>query len=108
MSTSEFRLPKTVVPTNYKLELAPDLDKFVFAGKTEIEVDVLEATDKVKINSKELVIHEVKATAQDGKSIDGRIALDEDAAPKHPGFGRSTSLSPPAPALVTSSATSSS
>jgi puromycin-sensitive aminopeptidase len=78
VSTSEFRLPKTVVPTNYKLELAPDLDKFVFAGKTEIEVDVLEATDKVKINSKELVIHEVKATAQDGKSIDGRIALDED------------------------------
>ena len=34
------RLPTDVVPTNYKLELQPDLKEFKFSGKLEITVDV--------------------------------------------------------------------
>lgn len=30
---SEWRLPKTVVPKHYTLELVPDLEQFVFTGK---------------------------------------------------------------------------
>lgn len=34
------RLPKDVVPTNYKLRLQPDLTAFTFAGSEEIDVEV--------------------------------------------------------------------
>ena len=34
------RLPKTVVPSNYKLKLEPDLEKFTFSGNVNITVSV--------------------------------------------------------------------
>lgn len=34
------RLPKDIVPTNYKLRLQPDLTAFTFAGSEEIDVEV--------------------------------------------------------------------
>lgn len=34
------RLPNNVLPTNYKIELTPDLEKFTFLGKLEITVEV--------------------------------------------------------------------
>lgn len=34
------RLPKDVIPTNYKLRLQPDLTAFTFAGFEEISVEV--------------------------------------------------------------------
>lgn len=30
------RLPKTVIPTNYKVELTPDLKAFTFKGSLEV------------------------------------------------------------------------
>lgn len=36
------RLPKTVVPVNYKLKLQPDLQQFTFEGTVEIKVEVKE------------------------------------------------------------------
>lgn len=34
------RLPKTVVPSNYKLTLKPDLKNFTFEGSVDIAVEV--------------------------------------------------------------------
>jgi len=34
------RLPKTVIPVNYDLELEPDLKNFTFKGRAIIDVDV--------------------------------------------------------------------
>ena len=34
------RLPSTVVPSNYAIHLHPDLEKFTFAGKETISVEV--------------------------------------------------------------------
>ncbi len=34
------RLPTDVVPSNYKLELRPDLKEFKFTGKLDITVNV--------------------------------------------------------------------
>ncbi len=36
------RLPTDVVPTNYKLELRPDLKLFKFTGTLDITMDVSE------------------------------------------------------------------
>jgi puromycin-sensitive aminopeptidase len=73
-----FRLPKTVKPSNYKIDLTPDLTKFTFAGAVEIDVDVLEATSTVKLNAKELVITAFSATNSAGTRLDGKISLDEE------------------------------
>ncbi len=73
-----FRLPKTVKPSNYKIDLTPDLTKFTFAGAVEIDVDVLEATSTVKLNAKELVISAFSATNSAGTRLDGKISLDEE------------------------------
>ena len=35
------RLPTNVLPSNYKIELTPDLQKFTFLGKLEITVEVI-------------------------------------------------------------------
>lgn len=38
---SEFkRLPTNVLPTHYHLELQPNLESFVFDGKTSVEIKV--------------------------------------------------------------------
>jgi hypothetical protein len=41
MSTKEFkRLPASVLPVNYALELTPNLTEFVFQGHVTIDVNV--------------------------------------------------------------------
>ncbi|KAJ3014302.1 UNVERIFIED_CONTAM: hypothetical protein HDU68_000344, partial [Siphonaria sp. JEL0065] len=50
-------LPGQLVPSNYKVWLQPDLETFTFDGTVAISVAVVEATNKVTLNSKNLVIH---------------------------------------------------
>ena len=37
------RLPKTVIPLNYDLELEPDLKNFTFKGRAIIDIEVNKA-----------------------------------------------------------------
>lgn len=48
------RLPKTVVPLNYELRLAPDLEARTFVGEARITVEAREAVDEVKLQALEL------------------------------------------------------
>jgi len=73
-----FRLPKTIKPRNYHIDLVPDLTKFTFAGSVAIEVDVLESTSVVKLNAKELEISTFFATNAAGTRLDGKISLDDE------------------------------
>ncbi|BFZ15413.1 hypothetical protein BsWGS_18452 [Bradybaena similaris] len=52
------RLPKTVVPSNYKIRLTPDLHKFVFDGYEEIKVDITSSVNEIKLNASEITIQE--------------------------------------------------
>jgi len=73
-----FRLPKTVVPTNYAIELTPDLEKFTFSGQVAIEVDVLSPVSEVKINTKELEVSEFYAVNAGETRHNGTVSLDHD------------------------------
>jgi len=55
-ASNPHRLPASVVPSHYRITLAPDLDKATFSGTVEIEVEVGQATDQIQINSAELEI----------------------------------------------------
>ena len=73
-----FRLPKNVVPTNYAIELTPDMEMFTFSGKVAIEVDVLSPVSEVKINSKELEISSFYAVCAGETRHNGMVSIDHD------------------------------
>jgi len=73
-----FRLPKNVVPTNYAIELTPDLEKFTFSGQVAIEVDVLSPVSEVKINAKELEISDFHAVNAGETRHNGTVSIDHD------------------------------
>jgi aminopeptidase N len=49
------KLPKTVVPSAYRIDLKPDLDKLTFTGKEEVDINVTKPTDAVTLNSNGLM-----------------------------------------------------
>ena len=51
-----YRLPRQVAPRRYDLSLVPDLPGATFAGSVRIELDVVEPTDQLVLNSIELTI----------------------------------------------------
>jgi len=69
-----YRLPRTVEPRRYELTLAPDLATATFTGEAVIEVEVLEAVDRIVLNAADL---EVSSAQLDG--AEGAVSLDAEA-----------------------------
>src|SRR5262249_5787130 len=57
------KLPKTVVPIHYALDLKPDLDKLTVAGSEVIDIEVMQPTDRLMLNAVNITVGEA--------SIDG-------------------------------------
>ena len=72
------KLPGNVKPLRYAIDLAPDLDAFTFEGAVSIEIEVLEATERITLNAAELEIASVVATLADGRSVEASIETDEE------------------------------
>ncbi|HET6794910.1 MAG TPA: M1 family metallopeptidase [Acidimicrobiales bacterium] len=90
--SSEHRLPRTVEPVRYALEIAPDLDGFVFDGTARVTVVVHEPTAEVVMNAAELDIKEATVTPAGGSPVGARLALDEEN--ERVVIGLDTALSP--------------
>ena len=60
-----YRLPRSAVPVRYDVELTPDLPAATFAGRVEIQVDVVEAVDELVLNAVELDVSEVRVDGSD-------------------------------------------
>lgn len=56
-------LPAKVVPRHYDLTLDPDLDKFTFDGTVIIDLDVVEDTNSISLNTLELEIQSSKVSS---------------------------------------------
>ena len=58
-------------PLNYKIHLEPNLETFIFAGRTEIEIDSEKSVDKVVLNANDLNFRscKVKTVDVDGAEI---------------------------------------
>jgi len=71
-----YRLPKNVVPTNYKIELEPifeseDKNKsFTFNGKSEITLDIEKETNTITFHAKELEFIEIQLAYNKTEKID--------------------------------------
>ena len=70
------KLPKTVVPIHYALELAPDLDKLKVTGNVAIDIEVRAATDRIVLNALNMTF---ASASVDGAGPASDIAFDADA-----------------------------
>jgi puromycin-sensitive aminopeptidase len=61
------RLAKTVVPSNYKIKLQPDLEKLTFDGTEEITVEIKSPVKEIKINACEIVVLEATFKGDGGE-----------------------------------------
>src|SRR5262249_8694228 len=66
------RLPKTVVPINYAIELRPDIESLALPGVAVVEIEVREATAQLTLNAVNTTFASV--TVDDGARAD--VALD--------------------------------
>jgi aminopeptidase N len=69
------KLPKTVVPSAYRIDLKPNLDSLAFTGTEEVDIAVAKPTDSITLNSNGLTIKEV--ALKDGTKA--TVAIDEKA-----------------------------
>jgi aminopeptidase N len=58
-------LPKNVVPSAYRIDLAPDLEKLKFTGREEIDVDVTQPTDVITVNAVDLKFEKAALRGED-------------------------------------------
>lgn len=71
-----YRLPRTVMPENYRLSFEPDFNSDTFIGDVAIDVHVIEPTDKIVLNAKELEITNIRLSNESGAKIEGTVSLD--------------------------------
>ena len=82
-------LPKDVRPVLYDLTLTPDLDSFTFAGEETVDIEVLEATSSVTLNSAEIEVASCRVTTADGAELTpADTSFDEQAETVTFDFGR--------------------
>ncbi len=59
-----FELPSSVIPRHYDITLQPDFKKFTFDGTVLIDVDILEDTNSISLNTLDLDIHSTHVLAE--------------------------------------------
>ncbi len=82
---SPYRLPRTVLPSQYTVSLSPDLDAASFTGTVSIAATAVEAVSQIVLNAIELDIHSVTVNANPAAfSLDEefeRLVIDASVAP---------------------------
>src|SRR6266540_1855693 len=66
------KLPKTVIPSHYAIELEPDLEKLTLAGAVVADIEVREPTAQVVVNAVNMTL----AGATADETLSATIALD--------------------------------
>jgi puromycin-sensitive aminopeptidase len=73
---ADYRLPRTVVPHRYRIEMVPDLNAATFSGSVEIDVDVTVPTTEIVLNAIELEIESAEIS-QGSDATGASHVLDE-------------------------------
>ncbi|MFO7548309.1 MAG: M1 family metallopeptidase [Acidimicrobiia bacterium] len=71
------RLPRTVVPTRYRLRLEPDLAASAFAGHERVDVQISEPVHEIVLNAAELEIRRAVLHVA-GAEIPASVTYDEE------------------------------
>ena len=80
-------LPETASPSKYRIKLQPDLKNFTFTGEQSVDIQVLEPTSTIVLNTVDLEIGSATLHAN-GTTLSSRsIVLDKDAETATLDFG---------------------
>ncbi|KAF2196759.1 hypothetical protein GQ43DRAFT_382549 [Delitschia confertaspora ATCC 74209] len=72
-------LPKNVKPVHYDLTLEPNFENFTYEGKVVIDLDVVEDTTSISLNTIDLKIHSTQVTSGDQViASSSELQYDED------------------------------
>ena len=67
----DHRLPRSILPVNYQVEISPDRAQASFTGSVVVQAEVLEETSELRCNSLDL---EISSASIDGKAVE--VTLD--------------------------------
>ncbi len=76
--TDAFRLPRTVEPETYRMEIEPNVATATFTGTLSIDVVVHEPVDEMVLNAAELVISDVEVVTADGSALACSVEFHDD------------------------------
>jgi Peptidase M1 N-terminal domain len=66
---NEYRLPRSTRPTNYDLWLKVDVDRAEFSGSVKITIEVIEQTDTVALNVRDVNVDYRNVSLMDGENV---------------------------------------
>src|SRR3989344_5361084 len=72
------RLSKYIVPSEYKIELKPDLENFTFSGIETINLSILKSTKNITLHSKEIDVETVHIVLR-GEKVFAKVRYDKKA-----------------------------
>ncbi len=72
-------LPETTRPSKYRITLQPDLSNFTFKGEQSVDLEVLEPTATIVLNSVELKISSATLFANDAALASRSVTIDKEA-----------------------------
>jgi puromycin-sensitive aminopeptidase len=73
-----FRLPRTIEPEIYRMELEPDIATATFSGTVRIDAIVHETADEIVLNAAELAISDVDVLTSDGITVLCSVSFDDE------------------------------
>jgi puromycin-sensitive aminopeptidase len=77
-ATEAFRLPRTVEPEIYRIEIEPDISTATFSGTLALDAVVHEPVGTIVMNAAELAISDVEVRTEDGTSVPCTVSFDDD------------------------------
>jgi aminopeptidase N len=66
-ATTPGKLPKTVVPAHYAIDLKPDLTTLAVSGTEVVDIKVLEPTDRLVLNAVDMVLQSASLDGEAGQ-----------------------------------------
>jgi puromycin-sensitive aminopeptidase len=73
-----FRLPRTVEPEVYRIEIEPDIASATFSGTVAIDAVIHEPVGEIVLNAAELAVSDVEVLASDGSLVSCTVTFDDE------------------------------
>ncbi len=96
-NSDAFRLPRTVEPEHYRIEIEPDIPSATFSGTLSVDAVIHEAVDVIVLNAADLAISDVDVRLADGSAVGCAVEFDEER--EQVSF-RAPSALPPGPCVL--------
>ena len=93
----DFRLPRTVEPETYRMEIEPNMASASFSGTLSVDVVVHEPISEMVLNAAELAVSDVEIVTADGSTLPCAVSFDDELEQV---IFRPPSLLPPGPCTV--------